>query len=239
MIYSGSTAPGSGDEVMQVYYALRPPDGTKAYDYWLIKQASIARKFYVGTYYIPSKRLFTAVFKRLGKADPRAFVEVKPSELRRSYKMVCIKGCGQCCERDSGAVILESEAKALGIEIKDKPSFEVGLVDGSKEKVYRLDTRERGQCVFYNRARKSCALGPKRPALCMITYCGAFAEREGKKYVKVSGKFLPDGKVEMVYVEVSPKEWDELVKMVKKGTNVWRAVAEILRRRNITSRSGR
>ncbi|NPA85164.1 MAG: YkgJ family cysteine cluster protein [Crenarchaeota archaeon] len=222
-----------------MYYALKHPDGTKAYDYWLLKQAHLARKFYVGTYYIPSKRLYAPVFKALGKADPGAFVEVSPSELRKGYKMICIKGCGQCCERDSGAVIMESEAEDLGIEIKNKPGFTISLIDGTTEKVYRLDTRKNGQCVFFNRARRSCALGRRRPALCMITYCGAFAERSGKKYVRVSGKFLPRGEVEMVFEQVSPDEWEELERLVKSGTNVWRAVAEVLRRRNITSRAPR
>lgn len=50
---------------MQVYYALKHPDGTKSFDYWLLKQAHLARKFYVGTYYIPSKKMYTAVFKRI------------------------------------------------------------------------------------------------------------------------------------------------------------------------------
>jgi len=222
---------------LRLYYALKHPDGTKAYDYWLLKQAHLARKFYVGTYYIPSKKMFTPVFKRLGKADPSAFVEVRPSELARSYKMICIKGCGQCCERASGAVMLETEVNDLGVELKDKPYFEVKLVDGTTEKVYRLDTRKGGQCAFFNRQRKNCALGNRRPILCLVTYCGAFAEKNGEKYVKVSGKFLPGGKVEMVFERVTPKEWEEIERAVRSGVNVWRAVAEVLRRRNITSRS--
>ncbi|ABU82038.1 hypothetical protein Igni_0856 [Ignicoccus hospitalis KIN4/I] len=223
---------------LQVYYALKHPDGTKSFDYWLLKQAHLARKFYVGTYYIPSKKMYTAVFKRIGAADPRAFVEVTPNELRNSYKMICIKGCGQCCERNSGAVMLETEARDLGIEIKDKPAFKVTLVDGAEERVYRLDTRRAGQCAFFNRARRSCALGRRKPILCTISYCGAFAERKGEKYVRVSGKFLPDNKVEMVFERVTDSEWEELTRMVRSGVNVWRAVAELLRRRNITSRAG-
>ncbi len=216
-----------------MYYALKHPTGQKAYDYWLIKQAFLARKFYLGTYYLPSKKMYTPVFKRLGDADPEAFVEVTPLEVRRGYKMICIEGCGQCCERNSGAVIMKTEAEAMGIEIRNKPSEEVKLVDGTTETIYRLDTRKGGQCVFYNLRKKVCSLGKKKPTLCLISYCGAFAERNGKKFVKVSGKFLSNGRVEMVFEEVSKREWEEIVKMVRSGVNVWRAVAEILRRRNI------
>ncbi len=219
-----------------MYYALKHPTGRKAYDYWLIKQASLVRKFYIGTYYIPSKKMYTAVFKRIGEADPQAFIELTPSEVRYGYKMVCIEGCGQCCEKNSGAVIMKSEAESMGIEIRNKPSEEIRLVDGSVETIYRLDTRKGSQCVFYNSKRKNCTLGRKKPTLCMISYCGAFAERQGKKYVRVSGKFLSNGKVEMVFKEVSRREWNDLEGMVRNGINVWRAVAEILRRRNMGSK---
>ncbi|ALU12226.1 hypothetical protein EYM_01605 [Ignicoccus islandicus DSM 13165] len=216
---------------------MRPPNGTKSYDYWLLKQASLARRYYIGTFYVPSKNLYSPVFRRIGKADPKAFLTITARELRDSYKMVCIKGCGQCCERNSNAVIFEEEARELGIQIRDKPSFEVELVDGSKLKVYRLDTRRNGQCVFYNRRRKTCSLGRNRPILCVIHYCSAFAERveNGRKvmYVKVSGKELGNGLVEMKFERVSNEEWEEIVRMVKNGVNVWRAVAEILRKRNL------
>ncbi|UXD22597.1 hypothetical protein IPA_06565 [Ignicoccus pacificus DSM 13166] len=223
--------------MIKIYYALKPPNGTKAYDFWLLKQASKARKFYMGTYYIPSKKLYVPVFKRIGGADPRAFLEVKPSELRSAFKMVCIEGCGQCCERNSNARIMESEVEQLGIELRNKPSYTLKLIDGTEEKIYRLDTRKGGQCAFYNPSRKRCVLGKKKPILCLIHYCTAFAERvEGgrkRKYVKVSSKFLPEGRVEMVFEPVSEEEWEEIKKMVRRGTNVWRAVAEILRRRNL------
>jgi hypothetical protein len=49
----------------------------------------------------------------------------------------------------------------------------------------------------------------------------------------VKSKFLPEGRVEMVFEPVSKEEWEELVERVRGGMNVWRAVAEILRRRNL------
>jgi len=228
---------GKGCDLKGIFYALKPPDGTKTYDFWLLKQASMARKFYIGTYYIPSEKLYVPVFKRIGNADPSAFLEVSERILRKSYRMICIKGCGQCCERNSNAVMLESELKQLKVELRNKPFFEVRLVDGSKERVYRLDTRANGQCAFYNPKNKSCSLGPKRPILCIIHYCAAFAERnvQGKKvkYVRVSSKFLANGRVEMTFEPVSDEEWNEIVQMVKEGLNVWRAIVEVLRRRNL------
>ncbi len=202
-----------------------------------MKQASAAREYYIGTFYIPSRNLYSPVFKRIGEADARAFLTVSRKELENSYKMICIKGCGQCCERNSNAIIMEDEARELGIEIRNKPSFEVKLIDGSVLRAYRLDTRKGGQCVFYNRKRKTCSLGRRRPILCVIHYCSAFAERieDGRKvkYVKVSGRELGGGLVEMKFERVSDEEWEELVKLVRSGVNVWRAVAEILRRRNL------
>ncbi len=227
--------------MIEIYYALKPPNGTKAYDFWLLKQASLARRHYIGTYYIPSKKLYVPVFKRLGKADPSAFIEIDDKDLRKSYKMICIEGCGQCCERNSNAVIMESELEQLGINIRDKPSFVVELINGEKERVFRLDTRAGGQCVFYSQRTKRCILGKRKPILCMIHYCAAFAEREIRgrkvKYVRVSSKFLPEGKVEMTFEPVSVEEWKEIVRMVREGTNVWRAIVEVLRMRNLEERS--
>ncbi len=223
-----------------MYYILKPPNGTRAYDYWLIKEASKARRALMGVYYLPSSKRYGPVFdfsrlppKVRNEIDMNAFEKVERSELRNAYKMICIKGCGQCCEKNAGAFFLASEAERLGVELRNKPCFEVTLVNGEVEKVCRIDTRENGQCVFYNRERRTCALGAKKPTICLLQYCTAIAERGKRKYVKVSGKEIGKGRFEMVYVEISDEEFEELSRMVRKGVNIWRAVVEILRRRRL------
>lgn len=195
---------------MPRYYMLKQPTGSVKWDYFLLYIAAKLKKFYIGTYYIPRYQVLAPVFRITPgtPVDLRALDPVPEDVLRESYRMLCVE-CGWCCVRDSGAFVLENELKDLR-DYLDRPldfTWVETLVGPLK--VYHLDLDPGGKCIFYE---GRCRLPPeKKPIICLIHYCSLFAERQGRKYVKIAAKRVGEKKVVPIYREVSEEEFRKIV----------------------------
>ncbi len=208
---------------MAKVYVLKEPTREPEWNYFLLWEAARIKKYYVGTYYVPRLNRLLAVFKPTPGTyvSDLAFEGMDFSIIRDGYKMICIPGCGRCCEANSGAFILGNEVKLIPRKLAkfdQLPSFTLSVY-GRKIKVYRLDVGPRGRCIFYDEEAGGCILDRfekyRKPVICLIHYCTVFAERNGERYIKVSVKY--DGKSYVpVYRHVSDDEWEGILRNLHK-----------------------
>ncbi len=202
-------------------YALKEPTGDLEWDYFLLWEAARLKKFYVGTFYVPKLHRLLAVFKPTPGAyiSNLAFEKIDSSLLRDAYRMICIPGCGKCCEADSGAFILGNELRDIPKKPREKlPSFSI-VIYGRSIRVYKLDIGPRGRCIFYDEVSGGCRLegfrGTIKPIICLIHYCTVFAEKKDTKYVKVAVKRI-DNKYIPIYKPVDDEEWKNILRNLEK-----------------------
>ncbi len=199
------------DATVARLYALKQPNGRPEWDFYLLDWAARLKKFYVGTFYVPSRQELVAVFKPTPGTyvSPQAFEPISEDELREAYKMVCLK-CGRCCEARCGAFLLGRELAKIPRELLPKLPRRVVKTLGGKVYVYALDIGPMGRCVLYKAGCTLERVDPMlKPIICMLTYCTGYAERNGEYYVKVSVKKGSKGPVP-VYRKVTPEEWEQL-----------------------------
>ncbi len=216
---------------MVKYYMLKQPNPKDPkLNYYLLYVASKHKRSLIGVYYIPSRKALSPVFKaRPGEYfEEGAFEEIKSKELEESYKMICIPGCGWCCERNSGAFAFEHEMKHIvaklyggditNLEMEIGRPIDMEWVDTlvGPKRIYRLDLGPAGRCIFYRDGK--CVLDTlkvEKPIICLVTYCSLYAEKGGKKYIKVAVKKAGDLYIP-VYREVSDEEFERIVKRLQR-----------------------
>ena len=208
------------------YYALSKPKPDEAYNMYLLFIASKFKKHFIGTYWLPNLDLYAPIFINIPKiyAEKGYFIKLPSYALRNAYKMICIKGCGRCCAKNSGAFMFEHELKALkGINLPEFPAKVIFTI-GGPIKIYYLDTFfPDGRCYFYNPEEGFCLLDEdQKPIICLIHYCTFFAERNGKYYIRVATKKIKN-KVKLIYKECS---YDDIIKVVRRFSR-----AKVFRRR--------
>ncbi len=169
-----------------IYYIVRQPTDDEKLNLYILYKLSFHKDKIIGVYYLPKIRYYGPVITSntpLSDLTDIAY-PVNSNIIENGLRMICIR-CGWCCERDCGAFMFEHEAEKLNLE-RWSSTRAVRLVDGSRVKIYYIDSGPEGSCIFYDSRRRLCRIHEMKPIICMITYCARYAvDREGNIYRRV------------------------------------------------------
>jgi hypothetical protein len=218
----------------KIWVLKEPRRRDRAWNLYALREAARLKRWFVGVYYSPRLGRLLAVFKPTPgtHVNKLVFEEMGESVLRDAYRMECPQGCNRCCVIHSGAFMLDVELRMLPDDLRrivEQQPKEVVRTPGGKIRVYRLDTEPMGRCIFFDVERGRCMLEERlgkhgKPIVCLVTYCTVFASRNGRLYIKTGYRTRSDGRVEIIYREVSEKEWRA---MVSRMGSVWRKFRRI------------
>jgi len=170
------------------------------------------QSYLIGVFYIPNLGDVVPVLDAPAPLPKPFFYPLDERILNEAYEMVCIDGCGACCEVRSGAFAFREELEELaheyGFNIKFSRCEKMRLVTGEVVEICEVS---KGTCPFYDESSRKCLVYRLRPIICRIHYCTLVARRKGKLYIK-SG--VQGGKVH--YIEWRGSE-SELAKIVRKA----------------------
>ncbi len=172
-----------------MYRTATPRPWDKAFNLTILRYLWRFRDSILGVYYIPKLGSVVPVLRVDTELPPRFFVKIDESVLRNSYRMVCLRGCGACCEVNAGVFMFEEELEEVSKFAKRSvvPSMceTVTLLNGEVVKVCSLP---RGRCPFYDPLSRSCTINEVKPIICRVHYCTLVAERNGVLYYKKRGR---------------------------------------------------
>lgn len=104
------------------YYALKAPSDRFNDNIGTLYLTVKYKRFYLGTFYVVRNGYYGPIFKMPPDlADRRIFFPISDEALRDSYEMVCLRGCGYCCDKNAGSFALENEVRSLPLDPRELP----------------------------------------------------------------------------------------------------------------------
>ncbi len=175
-----------------LYIAKRPTD-SKLWNYYLLYKLSLVKQSILGVFYIEKLGYYGPVLDLDEKDLEKVSDIVLPldEDIVLESLLVTCRRCGWCCEANSGSFLFNSELMYLRsryprLSERLRRYSWVRLYDGSRVKIWHLDTGPHGRCMFYDPLERRCLIHEAKPVVCILTYCARFAiDRHGNRYVRV------------------------------------------------------
>ncbi len=206
---------------MARYYVVKGPMDDEAFNMYVLYKLSMFKSRLIGVYYIPRLRYYGPVL-RLDSEEASMLKDVLwtsigDDALENSFRMVCLRGCGWECERDSNVFAFENEIEDLPID-KEALPMRGYRFRGIAFRAYWLDLGPSRACIFYDRANRACRIHEVKPVICRVTYCARYAIRGGDPYVRVKSVELKGGfgyRYVITFRRVVDEEGERLLRLIQ------------------------